>query len=100
MRSPEAASVSPPPCAGGRIAIYSRNSENNTDKYPDIVADLPRLLRPGVRSVVLDCEAVAYDRVEKKILPFQVLLKSCQDPDLVGASAVAIVQPRANHHIL
>ena len=60
------------PRTGGRIAIYSRNSENNTDKYPDIIADLPRLLRPGVRSVVLDCEAVAYDRVAKKILPFQV----------------------------
>ena len=61
--------------AGGEIAIYSRNSENNTDKYPDIVADLPRLLRPGVQSVVLDCEAVAYDRIAKKILPFQVLAR-------------------------
>lgn len=49
----------------------SRNSENNTNKYPDITASVPRLLKPGVRSVVLDCEAVAFDRTEGKILPFQ-----------------------------
>jgi len=54
------------------VAIYSRNSENNTNKYPDIVAMLPKLLKAGTTSVVLDCEAVAYDRVDKKILPFQV----------------------------
>ena len=50
----------------------SRNSENNTGKYPDLAADVPKLLKHGVTSVVLDCEAVAYDRVTKKILPFQV----------------------------
>jgi len=32
---------------------------------------VPRLLKPGVRSVVLDCEAVAFDRELGKILPFQ-----------------------------
>jgi DNA ligase-1 len=31
-------------------------------------------LRPEVKSIVLDTEAVAYDREKKKILPFQVLL--------------------------
>ena len=53
----------------------SRNSEDNTKKYPDIAASVPRLLKPGVRSVVLDCEAVAFDREERKILPFQARLK-------------------------
>lgn len=51
----------------------SRNSENNTSKYPDLAADVPKLLKQGCSSVVLDCEAVAYDRVTKKILPFQVI---------------------------
>ena len=52
--------------------VCSRNSENNTAKYPDLAADVPKLLKEGTKSVVLDCEAVAYDRVTKKILPFQV----------------------------
>ncbi|DBA87111.1 TPA: hypothetical protein ACH3X2_005217 [Trebouxia sp. C0005] len=58
---------------GGKVSIYSRNSENNTAKYPDLAADVPKLLKEGCKSVVLDCEAVAYDRITKKILPFQVL---------------------------
>ncbi|DBB17196.1 hypothetical protein WJX82_005523 [Trebouxia sp. C0006] len=58
---------------GGKVSIYSRNSENNTSKYPDLAADVPKLLKEGCKSVVLDCEAVAYDRITKKILPFQVL---------------------------
>ena len=37
---------------------------------------MPRLLKPGVRSVVLDCEAVAFDREERKILPFQARLRA------------------------
>ena len=54
------------------MSIYSRNSENNTGKYPDLAAMLPRLLKDGVTSAVLDAEAVAFDRGTGKILPFQV----------------------------
>lgn len=61
------------------LVWYSRNSENNTSKYPDLAADVPKLLKQGCKSVVLDCEAVAYDRITKKILPFQVsVLLQCQ----------------------
>jgi DNA ligase 1 len=56
-----------------KTKIYSRNSEDNTGKYPDIAGLFPRLLQPGVSSVVFDAEAVAYDRTTGKILPFQVL---------------------------
>ncbi|KAK9814328.1 hypothetical protein WJX72_004071 [[Myrmecia] bisecta] len=58
---------------GGKVAIYSRNSENNTSKYPDIAAIVAKAKQAGVKSVVLDCEAVAFDRATGKILPFQVL---------------------------
>lgn len=59
--------------ADGSILVYSRNLENNTSKYPDIIQNLPHALNEGTQSFILDCEAVAYDRVQKKILPFQVL---------------------------
>ncbi|XP_026489293.2 DNA ligase 1 [Vanessa tameamea] len=54
-------------------AVFSRNQENNTSKYPDVLRRLPALLRDSVTSCVLDCEAVAYDTETKQILPFQVL---------------------------
>lgn len=57
----------------GTIQVYSRNLEDNTTKYPDIVAKLPHALQASTVSFILDCEAVAWDRVNKKILPFQVL---------------------------
>ena len=54
------------------MSIYSRNSENNTSKYPDLIAAMPGFLQEGTKSVVLDCEAVAFDHTTNKILPFQV----------------------------
>jgi DNA ligase-1 len=57
----------------GDVRVFSRNLEDNTTKYPDIVHTFKAHLKPGVRSVVLDAEAVAYDREAHKILPFQVL---------------------------
>eukprot|EP01137_Pigoraptor_chileana_P008303 Opistho-2@54941 len=57
----------------GGVMIYSRNSENNTTKYPDIVARIPKVKGQSVRSCILDCESVAWDRERKMIQPFQVL---------------------------
>ncbi|OIV99308.1 hypothetical protein TanjilG_17118 [Lupinus angustifolius] len=57
----------------GAVEVYSRNAEQNTGKFPDVVAAVSRLKKSNVSSFVLDCELVAYDRAKKKILPFQVL---------------------------
>lgn len=57
----------------GKPSIYSRNQENNTTKYPDVISRLPKVLSEGVKSCILDCEAVAWDREKKQILPFQIL---------------------------
>jgi DNA ligase 1 len=58
----------------GVSAIFSRNSENLSVKYPDILSKLDTWVKPGTTSFVLDCESVAWDLVEKKVLPFQQLM--------------------------
>ncbi|XP_043470502.1 DNA ligase 1 [Leptopilina heterotoma] len=57
----------------GEVRIYSRNQENNTSKYPDIIGRFPNTRGEDVKSCILDCEAVAWDREKKQILPFQIL---------------------------
>lgn len=58
---------------GGIAAIFSRNSEDLSKKYPDILATLDTWVKSDTKSFVLDCETVAWDCVEKKVLPFQQL---------------------------
>lgn len=57
----------------GDISIYSRNQENNTSKYPDIIGRFDNTRGEGVKTCILDCEAVAWDNEKKQILPFQIL---------------------------
>ncbi|XP_056116079.1 DNA ligase 1 [Rhinichthys klamathensis goyatoka] len=57
----------------GDVHIFSRNQEDNTSKYPDIISRIPQVKKENVRSCVLDSEAVAWDREKKQIQPFQVL---------------------------
>ncbi|CAG0897472.1 unnamed protein product [Cyprideis torosa] len=61
-------------CDKEEIRIFSRNQENHTSKYPEIVRRLRDAFVPGkVQTCIIDSEAVAFDVVNKKILPFQVL---------------------------
>jgi len=57
----------------GEVKIYSRNQENNTSKYPDIISRIPRVVKQHVKSFIIDTESVAWDTEKKQILPFQVL---------------------------
>uniref|UniRef100_A0A672JTC4 DNA ligase n=1 Tax=Salarias fasciatus TaxID=181472 RepID=A0A672JTC4_SALFA len=57
----------------GEVRIFSRNQEDNTSKYPDIIARIPKVKKDSVVSCVLDSEAVAWDHEKKQIQPFQVL---------------------------
>ncbi|CZT51677.1 related to DNA ligase (ATP) [Rhynchosporium secalis] len=59
---------------GGLAAIFSRNSEDLSKKYPDILSKLNTWVKADTKSFVLDCETVAWDMVEKKVLPFQQLM--------------------------
>lgn len=72
----------------GQIFIYSRNSENMSERYPDLVPVVNALKEknPDIESLILDCECVAWDTKTEKILPFQVLStrkrKDVQEKDI------------------
>lgn len=57
----------------GTMRIYSRNGENMTERYPEI--DIRDFLADSAttHSLIIDCEAVAWDKEHNKILPFQIL---------------------------
>ncbi|XP_070774867.1 DNA ligase 1 [Enoplosus armatus] len=57
----------------GEVRIFSRNQEDNTSKYPDIISRIPKVKKDSVVCCVLDAEAVAWDREKKQIQSFQVL---------------------------
>ena len=62
----------------GTVKVFSRNQEDNTNKYPDIVRRMRTMmsdLRQSVTTAVIDSEAVAWDRQQNCILPFQELSK-------------------------
>ncbi|EDP44109.1 hypothetical protein MGL_1506 [Malassezia globosa CBS 7966] len=65
-----------------QVRVFSRNSEDMSVKYPDLVVQIPHCLRGGgenVQSFVLDAEAVAWQprdeasHTEGRLLPFQEL---------------------------
>lgn len=56
-----------------KIMLFSRNSENMTEKYPDVIKVVQETLAEGVENCMIDSELVAYDQTTKKILPFQIL---------------------------
>lgn len=57
----------------GKISIFSRNQENNTGKYPDIIERIPKSICKNVKDFIADGEVVAWDKERKCILPFQTL---------------------------
>ncbi|KAJ2771935.1 tRNA ligase, partial [Coemansia linderi] len=56
-----------------KCVIFSRNAENNTNKYPDIASSVKEFALEDVSSFILDCEAVAWDKIGGKIRSFQTL---------------------------
>ncbi|KAG9545369.1 ATP-dependent DNA ligase, partial [Aureobasidium melanogenum] len=59
--------------SAGKVTIFSRHLEVMTDKYPDLVALVPKIRGEGVESFILEGEVVAVDRETGALLPFQTL---------------------------
>ncbi|KAF8974049.1 DNA ligase I [Flammula alnicola] len=57
----------------GTVSVFSRNSEDMSKKYPDLVDQLPLCIKESTKSFVFDAEAVAIDRTTGKLMPFQEL---------------------------
>ena len=57
----------------GKVSIFSRHLEVMTEKYPDLVALVPKIRGEGVSSFILEGEVVAVDRESGELKPFQVL---------------------------
>ena len=61
------------------INVFSRNSENMSVKYPDLVEQVPRCVQSQVQSFVLDAEVTAWQKADPekgevaRLLPFQEL---------------------------
>jgi len=58
--------------SSGAMKIFSRNQEDNTTKYPDVLGRLANSFI-DVQSAIIDSECVAWDPEKCQILPFQVL---------------------------
>jgi DNA ligase-1 len=57
----------------GSVKIFSRNSLDDTNKYPDLAEVIRRAKNDKIESCVIDCEVVAFDREKGCLLPFQIL---------------------------
>jgi len=57
----------------GKVTIFSRHLEVMTDKYPDLVALIPKIRGEGVSSFIIEGEVVAIDRDTGELRTFQTL---------------------------
>lgn len=57
----------------GKVSIFSRHLELMTEKYPDLVALVPKIRGEGVGSFIMEGEVVAIDRETGEPKTFQTL---------------------------
>ncbi|KAL7722215.1 DNA ligase [Entamoeba marina] len=57
----------------GDVKIFTRNLENYTSKYPDIISVIKKAVGENVQSCIIDGEIVAFDRETNEFREFQIL---------------------------
>ncbi|KAJ8906462.1 hypothetical protein NDN08_002955 [Rhodosorus marinus] len=78
--------------ADGSIQIYSRNAENQSEKYPDVKLAMKDVLGPDYSNseYILDAEVVAINPQTNHILPFQSLQTRARRDVSVAEVKVAV----------
>ena len=74
----------------GRVSIFSRHLELMTDKYPDLVALVPRIRGEGVSSFILEGEVVAIDRENGDLKTFQTLTNRARKDVAIGSVKIDV----------
>ncbi|KAH7138053.1 hypothetical protein B0J11DRAFT_423981 [Dendryphion nanum] len=74
----------------GKVTIFSRHLEVMTDKYPDLVALVPKIRGESVSSFILEGEVVAIDRESGDLKTFQTLANRARKDVFIGSVAIDV----------
>jgi DNA ligase-1 len=74
----------------GKVSIFSRHLELMTDKYPDLVALIPKIRGEGVSSFIMEGEVVAVDRESGDLKTFQTLANRARKDVAIGSVKVDV----------
>ena len=74
----------------GKVSIFSRHLELMTDKYPDLVALIPKIRGEGVSSFIMEGEVVAVDRESGDLKTFQTLANRARKDVAIGSVKVEV----------
>jgi len=76
--------------ATGKVSIFSRHLELMTDKYPDLVALVPKIRGEGVGSFIMEGEVVAVDRSTGELKNFQTLTNRARKDVAIGSITIDV----------
>ncbi len=66
-----------------RVELYSRNMENTTSAYPDLVSSLLDFVRKNkIENAILDGEVIGYDSENEKYMSFQETVQRKRKTDI------------------
>ncbi|TGO50686.1 hypothetical protein BCON_0178g00120 [Botryotinia convoluta] len=74
----------------GKVSIFSRHLELMTDKYPDLVALIPKIRGEGVNSFIMEGEVVSVDRETGDLKPFQSLANRARKDVAIGSVTINV----------
>jgi DNA ligase-1 len=74
----------------GNVSIFSRHLELMTDKYPDLVALIPKVRGEGIGSFIMEGEVVAVDQDTGELKSFQTLTNRARKDVEIGSITVKV----------